>query len=113
MPPSFRRHSLSSSSEGAQRHFDPNVRGEAAAVASFPVACRYLGALVTIAFENDSTVTSINVFTVTQANQQRFIDLLTRATDGFVNRAPGFVSATPSNAVLQIRNLPINHTKER
>ena len=49
---------------------------------------------MTIAFENDSTVTFINVFTVTQANQQRLIDLLTRATDGFVNRAPGFVSAT-------------------
>ena len=52
------------------------------------------GVLVTIAPENDSTVTFINVFTVTQANQQRLIDLLTRATDGFVTRAPGFISAT-------------------
>ena len=49
---------------------------------------------MTIAPEKDSTVTFINVFTVTQANQQRLIDLLTRATDGFVNRAPGFISAT-------------------
>jgi quinol monooxygenase YgiN len=49
---------------------------------------------VTIAPEKDSTVTFINVFTVTQADQQRLIDLLTRATDGFVNRAPGFISAT-------------------
>ena len=49
---------------------------------------------MTIAPEKDSTVTLINVFTVTQANQQRLIDLLIRATDGFVNRAPGFISAT-------------------
>ena len=49
---------------------------------------------MTIESENDSTVTFINVFTVTQANQQRLIDLLIRATDGFVNRAPGFISAT-------------------
>ena len=49
---------------------------------------------MTIAPEKDSAVTFINVFTVTQANQQRLIDLLTRATDGFVNRAPGFISAT-------------------
>ena len=48
---------------------------------------------MTIVPEKDSTLTFINVFTVTQANQQRLIDLLTRATDGFVNRAPGF-SAT-------------------
>jgi heme-degrading monooxygenase HmoA len=49
---------------------------------------------VTIAPEKDSTVTFINVFTVTQANQHRLIDLLTRATHGFVNRAPGFISST-------------------
>jgi heme-degrading monooxygenase HmoA len=49
---------------------------------------------VTIAPEKDSTVTFINVFTATQANQQRLVDLLTRATDGFVNRAPGFITAT-------------------
>jgi quinol monooxygenase YgiN len=39
-------------------------------------------------------VVLINVFTVEPANQQRLVDLLTRATDGFVNRAPGFISAT-------------------
>jgi quinol monooxygenase YgiN len=44
--------------------------------------------------EKDSTVTLINVFTVESANQQRLIDLLTRATEGSVNRAPGFISST-------------------
>jgi quinol monooxygenase YgiN len=39
-------------------------------------------------------VVLINVFTVEPANQQRLVDLLTRATDGSVNRAPGFISAT-------------------
>lgn len=38
-------------------------------------------------------VTLINVFTVDPVNQQRLIDLLIRATDGLVNRAPGFISA--------------------
>ena len=38
-------------------------------------------------------ITLINVFTVAPENQQRLIDLLTRATDGLVDRAPGFVSA--------------------
>src|ERR1700731_3776325 len=52
------------------------------------------GVLVTVPPEKDRTVIFINVFTVTQANQQRLVDLLTRATDGFVNRAPGFISAT-------------------
>ncbi|MGL5165850.1 MAG: antibiotic biosynthesis monooxygenase family protein [Afipia sp.] len=36
----------------------------------------------------------INVFTTPQDQQQRLIDLLTRATDGLVDRAPGFVSST-------------------
>jgi quinol monooxygenase YgiN len=44
--------------------------------------------------EKNSVVTLINVFTVEPANQQRLVDLLTRATDGSVNRAPGFMSAT-------------------
>ena len=39
-------------------------------------------------------ITLINVFTVEQANQQRLVDLLARATDEFVSRAPGFLSAT-------------------
>jgi hypothetical protein len=36
---------------------------------------------------NNSVVTLINVFTVDPANQERLVDLLTRATDGFVSRA--------------------------
>jgi len=39
-------------------------------------------------------VTLINVFTVDPGNQERLIDLLTRATEDFVSRAPGFLSAT-------------------
>jgi quinol monooxygenase YgiN len=44
--------------------------------------------------EKGGIVTLINVFTVEPANQQRLVDLLTRATDGSVNRAPGFISST-------------------
>jgi hypothetical protein len=44
--------------------------------------------------EKNSVVTLINVFTVEPANQQRLVDLLIRATDGSVNRAPGFMSST-------------------
>ena len=44
-------------------------------------------------------VVLINVFTVEPANQQRLVDLLTRATDGFVNRAPGFISAALHRSV--------------
>jgi quinol monooxygenase YgiN len=36
----------------------------------------------------------INVFTVEPREQQRLIDLLIRATDGLVDRAPGFLSST-------------------
>ncbi len=39
-------------------------------------------------------ITLINVFTVEPSNQQRLVELLTRATDGFVSRAPGFIAAT-------------------
>ena len=39
-------------------------------------------------------ITLINLFTVEPANQQRLVDLLARATDEFVSRAPGFLSAT-------------------
>ena len=42
----------------------------------------------------NSVVTLINVFTVDPANQQRLIELLTRATEGSVRHAPGFVSAS-------------------
>ncbi len=40
------------------------------------------------------SIVLINVFTTPQDQQQRLIDLLTRATDGLVDRAPGFVSST-------------------
>ncbi len=43
---------------------------------------------------SDAAVTLINVFTVEPANQHRLVDMLTRATDGLVNRAPGFISST-------------------
>ena len=39
-------------------------------------------------------VTLINVFTVAPENQQRLVDLLTRATDEFVCLAPGFIGST-------------------
>lgn len=39
-------------------------------------------------------ITLINVFTVEPPNQQRLLDLLVRATDEFVSRAPGFISST-------------------
>jgi quinol monooxygenase YgiN len=39
-------------------------------------------------------VTLINVFTVEPANQERLLDLLTRATETSVRHAPGFISAS-------------------
>lgn len=39
-------------------------------------------------------ITMINVFTVDPSNQKRLLDLLARATDEHVCRAPGFVSST-------------------
>jgi quinol monooxygenase YgiN len=36
----------------------------------------------------------INVFTVDPANQQRLVDILTKATDASVRQATGFISAT-------------------
>src|ERR1700736_5972468 len=44
-------------------------------------------------------VTLINVFTAEPADQQRLADLLTRATDGFVTRASGFMSATLHSSI--------------
>jgi quinol monooxygenase YgiN len=44
--------------------------------------------------DRGSNITLINVFTVDPSNQQRLVDLLARATDGAVSRAPGFLSAT-------------------
>jgi quinol monooxygenase YgiN len=46
------------------------------------------------ASDNERTITLINVFTVEPVNQQRLVDLLTRATESSVNRAPGFISST-------------------
>ena len=43
--------------------------------------------------DESGVVTLINVFTVDPADQQRLVDLLTRATVGFVSHAPGFMSA--------------------
>ncbi|MDR6552716.1 antibiotic biosynthesis monooxygenase family protein [Paenibacillus qinlingensis] len=42
---------------------------------------------------NSEMVTLINVFTVEPANQERLIELLTRATDVSVRYAPGFISS--------------------
>src|SRR5450631_2026981 len=39
-------------------------------------------------------ISLINVFTVDPANQHRLLDLLARATDEFVSRAPGFITST-------------------
>jgi hypothetical protein len=39
-------------------------------------------------------ITLINVFTVEPPDQQRLVDLLIRATDEFISRAPGFVAST-------------------
>src|ERR1700720_1280266 len=44
--------------------------------------------------DESGVVTLINVFTVDPADQQRLVDLLTRATDTAVSRAPGFLAAT-------------------
>jgi hypothetical protein len=41
-----------------------------------------------------SAVTLINVFTVDPTHQQRLVELLTRAAEGSVRRAPGSVSAS-------------------
>jgi quinol monooxygenase YgiN len=46
-----------------------------------------------------SIVTLINTFTVDPGNQQRLVDLLIRATDGFVSRASGFISSTLHRSV--------------
>jgi len=44
--------------------------------------------------DKSGEIVLINVFIVEPANQQRLVDLLTRATDGSVNRAHGFISAS-------------------
>jgi heme-degrading monooxygenase HmoA len=49
--------------------------------------------------DKSSIVTLINTFTVDPGNQQRLVDLLIRATDGFVSRASGFISSTLHRSV--------------
>jgi quinol monooxygenase YgiN len=44
-------------------------------------------------------VTLINVFTVDPVNQERLIELLTRATETSVRHAPGFISANLHRSV--------------
>jgi quinol monooxygenase YgiN len=46
------------------------------------------------ASDQNSAITLINVFTADPNNQDRLIELLTRATEDFVSHAPGFLSAT-------------------
>jgi quinol monooxygenase YgiN len=48
--------------------------------------------MTTPPLQNES-VTLINVFTVDPQNQERLIELLTRATETSVRHAPGFISA--------------------
>ena len=43
---------------------------------------------------NSDLLTLINMFTVEPANQRRLVELLTKATEVSVRRAPGFVSAS-------------------
>jgi len=49
--------------------------------------------MITISAGNNP-VTLINVFTVKPADQQRLVELLARATEASVTRAPGFISAS-------------------
>jgi quinol monooxygenase YgiN len=49
---------------------------------------------MTTSSDATAAVTLINVFTVEPGQQDRLVQLLVRATDGLVNRAPGFISST-------------------
>ncbi|WP_262032189.1 antibiotic biosynthesis monooxygenase family protein [Microvirga sp. Mcv34] len=49
--------------------------------------------------ETEQGVVLINIFTVSAADQDRLVSLLTKATDGIVDRAPGFLSATLHRSV--------------
>ncbi len=48
---------------------------------------------------DSGVVASINVFTVEPKNQQRLVDLLTKATDMSVSKAAGFLSASLRRSV--------------
>src|SRR5260370_30084476 len=47
-----------------------------------------------IRFGEVEVIVLINVFTVDPTNQQRLVDILTKATDVSVRQAKGFISAT-------------------
>jgi quinol monooxygenase YgiN len=64
----------------------------------FPLAAPKESAMSS-AKDPDDGVVLINVFIVDPANQDRLVSLLTKATDGLVNRAPGFLSATLHRSV--------------
>jgi quinol monooxygenase YgiN len=49
--------------------------------------------VVTTISPGAEVLVAINVFTVAPENQARLIELLTRATESTVSRAPGFISA--------------------
>ena len=49
--------------------------------------------------DKSSIVTLINTFTVDPCNQLRLVGLLIRATDGFISRAPVFISSTLHRSV--------------
>jgi quinol monooxygenase YgiN len=53
--------------------------------------------------EPQSDIVLINVFTTDPGDQDRLIDLLTRATEDFVSRAPGFLSATLHRSIDRTR----------
>ena len=48
--------------------------------------------VTTISTEQD-VLTLVNVFTVAPEDQQRLLDVLVEATEGVMNKLPGFVSA--------------------
>jgi quinol monooxygenase YgiN len=71
-----------------------------------PTVCQHLSCIdseqgipVIQTSDESGVVTLINVFTVDPADQQRLVDLLTRATDGFVSHAPGFMSAALHSSI--------------
>jgi quinol monooxygenase YgiN len=49
---------------------------------------------MTVIAKDSTLITFINVFTVDPRNQQRLVDLLTRATETSVRHARGFVSSS-------------------
>lgn len=52
-----------------------------------------------IPMTDDQSIVMINVFTVSPGDQDRLVDLLTSATSGVVDQAPGFISAALHKSV--------------